>query len=174
MDALAASSLGTPDASYIHFETFTWAVDIDPTGLPDRFLRLVTHFPNEDTIGEIASFLPDMFMESKPSPDWAKALTRLAHETKSKDIRLTAMLSEGRILALLGRPEESKKVLQELIAIKPDDDLAKIAKGFIFEMDHLQIGMVAPDFQAKTLDGKTISLASLRGKAVLLKYWASW
>lgn len=32
----------------------------------------------------------------------------------------------------------------------------------------------APDFQGKTLKGKEIDLSSLRGKVVLLDFWASW
>lgn len=32
----------------------------------------------------------------------------------------------------------------------------------------------APDFQAQTLDGQPVSLASLRGKVVLLNFWATW
>ena len=30
----------------------------------------------------------------------------------------------------------------------------------------------APDFSLKTLDGKEVSLGSLRGKPVLLNFWA--
>ncbi len=33
---------------------------------------------------------------------------------------------------------------------------------------------IAPDFSLESLDGKTIRLSDLRGKAVLLNFWATW
>jgi cytochrome c biogenesis protein CcmG/thiol:disulfide interchange protein DsbE len=33
---------------------------------------------------------------------------------------------------------------------------------------------IAPDFSLDTLDGKTMRLSDLRGKAVLLNFWATW
>jgi peroxiredoxin len=36
------------------------------------------------------------------------------------------------------------------------------------------VGEPAPEFAAATLDGDTISLASLRGDAVVLNIWATW
>ncbi len=38
----------------------------------------------------------------------------------------------------------------------------------------LQAGTVAPDISLKTIDGKQFSLKSLRGKYVVLDFWASW
>ena len=35
-------------------------------------------------------------------------------------------------------------------------------------------GAPAPNFALKTLDGKTMKLSDLRGKAVLLNFWATW
>ena len=37
-----------------------------------------------------------------------------------------------------------------------------------------QINNLAPDFQLQSLDGQTISLSDLRGKPVLINFWASW
>jgi len=35
-----------------------------------------------------------------------------------------------------------------------------------------QVGEPAPDFQLQNLDGQTVSLGNLRGKAVLINFWA--
>ena len=37
-----------------------------------------------------------------------------------------------------------------------------------------QIGKLAPDFQLPDLDGQSVSLSDLRGKPVLLNFWATW
>jgi thiol-disulfide isomerase/thioredoxin len=43
------------------------------------------------------------------------------------------------------------------------------------EFPEPQKGSVAPDFSLKSLpDGKEVSLSSLRGKAVLVNFWATW
>jgi peroxiredoxin len=35
-------------------------------------------------------------------------------------------------------------------------------------------GIAAPDFQLKSLDGPTLTLSALRGRPVLLNFWATW
>ncbi|MGA7891906.1 MAG: TlpA disulfide reductase family protein [Candidatus Sulfotelmatobacter sp.] len=39
---------------------------------------------------------------------------------------------------------------------------------------HLTQSSLAPDFSLEALDGKTMRLSDLRGKAVLLNFWATW
>ena len=40
--------------------------------------------------------------------------------------------------------------------------------------EKLEVGMAAPSFEAQTLKRQDISLDALRGKVVLLHFWASW
>jgi peroxiredoxin len=42
------------------------------------------------------------------------------------------------------------------------------------EPDLLAVGTTAPDFEVPAWDGGTVSLASLRGKIVVLDFWATW
>ena len=37
-----------------------------------------------------------------------------------------------------------------------------------------KVGQLAPDFTLKSLDGSSITLSQLRGKAVLINFWTSW
>ena len=46
--------------------------------------------------------------------------------------------------------------------------LLKAQKG------QMKVGEKAPDFTLTSFDGQTYSLASLKGKVVLLNIWASW
>jgi len=36
------------------------------------------------------------------------------------------------------------------------------------------VGQIAPDFKLQNLEGKTVSLRSLKGKPVLINFWATW
>lgn len=45
---------------------------------------------------------------------------------------------------------------------------------FIKRMENIQVGAVAPDFTLPDVDGNPVSLSSLRGKYVLIDFWASW
>jgi peroxiredoxin len=44
----------------------------------------------------------------------------------------------------------------------------------IEEQKKTAVGVVAPDFTMNDPDGKPIQLSSLRGKVVMIDFWASW
>jgi peroxiredoxin len=42
------------------------------------------------------------------------------------------------------------------------------------ETAHLEIGKIAPDFEAPTPDGDIVSLNQLKGKVTIIDFWAAW
>ena len=52
--------------------------------------------------------------------------------------------------------------------------LGLLASGLAASAAPLKIGDPTPAFNLQTLDGKTITSASLKGKVVLLDFWATW
>lgn len=48
------------------------------------------------------------------------------------------------------------------------------AQGMLFEIDHLQVGMLAPDFEAVDVDGVSWKLSDYRGKVVIVDFWGHW
>jgi len=54
---------------------------------------------------------------------------------------------------------------------------SKYTKQFIERVTlakKVAVGSIAPDFTLKTIDGKAISLSSMKGKVLLVDFWASW
>ena len=43
-----------------------------------------------------------------------------------------------------------------------------------YAVEMVKAGTKAPNFQLKTVDGKSFKLSSLKGKVVVLDFWASW
>jgi len=64
------------------------------------------------------------------------------------------------IVTILGTPEASRAEMMEL--------LQKL------NLTVYPRGTRPPEFNGRTADGRTASLASLRGKVILLNFWATW
>ncbi len=70
--------------------------------------------------------------------------------------------------------EFAMSAFKRVIELAPDSTLAKTANGYIFEMENLQIGNIAPDIQGPDLDGVSFRLSDYRGKVVFLDFWGDW
>jgi peroxiredoxin len=76
------------------------------------------------------------------------------------------------------RPEDDLEVLKKLAEdYSKVDPLPTLAKGFIGGVKRIvgvSVGEQAPDFTLTSPEGKSIALSSLKGKFVLIDFWASW
>ena len=73
-----------------------------------------------------------------------------------------------------GDPSEAGAILKKLAASK-NEEVASMAKGAIEQRERMANLKTKPvDLQFTAADGKEFDIAKLRGKVVLIDFWASW
>jgi tetratricopeptide (TPR) repeat protein len=79
----------------------------------------------------------------------------------------------GFALIKSGKEKEGVEALKKYVAIEPNSSQASQAKTVIAN-PKLAGEKLAIDFKVKTYAGDELSLSSLKGKVVLLDFWATW
>lgn len=138
----------------------------------------------------------DRLLELHHGEDWLRSLA-MNHmldatlEPKQREANLKRWLELGEhkdaatmvrfclamVMAESGDEEkraEALEVFDSLAKEYPGDRWAEQGKGEAFKLRYLQVGMVAPDFDTKDVDGVDFSLSDYRGKVVLLTFWGFW
>lgn len=109
----------------------------------------------------------------------AEALKTVAEKTAVPDNRgcaltaLAAMWNDS-AQAPAERKAEAKRMLAEVIEKHGKCPAAPQARGILNELEHLQVGMTAPDFDATDGDGVKFKLSDYRGRVVVLDFWGFW
>ena len=84
----------------------------------------------------------------------------------------------GRLCSSLGAGEVDAKlamdVLRKIQAGSPHAEVKAAAESSLFELEHLQVGMKAPDFEAVDQGGEGFRLSDYGGKVVLVDFWGFW
>lgn len=137
---------------------------------------MLTHFLHAPAIADFAQFL--QYSEwTIGRPKTLRALRTIRKESQNELGRQTATLTLG-IVQMSAKTEEekaeSRALLEELLAEAPDSPAAKRARGYLYELDHLQIGMVAPEIEGVDSEGKAFKLSDYRGQVVVLDFWGFW
>jgi thiol-disulfide isomerase/thioredoxin len=91
--------------------------------------------------------------------------------TYSDDDDLLPLHDDPRWTELLSKVEVNH--MQELVAIAKEQQRELPKEKEAQAVERTQSKM-APDFTAKTFDGKEVSLSDLRGKIVIIDFWATW
>jgi len=101
----------------------------------------------------------------------AEAAFRAALQASPDDP--TARFNLGTLLLRQSRDEEGTAELRAFLAANPGAPGADRAREYL-ENPRRARERFAPDFAVTTLAGDELSLASLRGKVVVLDFWGSW
>ena len=104
-------------------------------------------------------------------------LTQVADRVQDRGLRGTARVQLGILLLGAGGAENVKRARESIalgIEDDPQGDLVASARGRLFQIDHLQVGMACPDFTAKDVDGVEFKRSDYLGKVVVLDFWGFW
>ena len=72
------------------------------------------------------------------------------------------------------RLDELAAAVEAYAKLQPAAEIARLLTERIARFRSLAIGAVAPELVGPTLDGTTLKLSDLRGRIVLVDFWASW
>ena len=70
--------------------------------------------------------------------------------------------------------EKAKKMLNTLTDKARNSRYGATLADYINKLDQLQVNKEAPDFTQNDVNGNPISLSSIKGKAKIIDFWASW
>jgi len=98
----------------------------------------------------------------------------LLEKSPDREVKMRAQFAIAQGFWKKGETEKAKITFQKVIADYPNTPLAREAEGNVHELDSLNLGMTAPLFAYKGINGEPVALAGFKGKVVLLNFWASW
>jgi hypothetical protein len=103
-------------------------------------------------------------------------LAAFSEKTELPSYKLAANATRGLILCEGNEKQRTKGLglLKELNEVESDFPGKKAIAKAIFIAENLQIGMIAPDFDAVDVDGEPISLSDYRGKVTVVDFWGFW
>ena len=181
--ALAEEARGTDDAVEAQLWVFRIGVSMDKdvakealgTLLDDHLesaqmeelpgeLRYVSYVIGSETVIDALRALADGSPHKKVQASAVFTLAAVLHEESNGKAEMAA---------------EARSLFQRVIKDYGDlphwnQTYKEAAEGFLFEIDHLQIGMVAPDFDAIDENGIPFKLSDYRGRVVVVDFWGFW
>jgi thiol-disulfide isomerase/thioredoxin len=143
--------------------------------------------------------IAEIYLEQKNYPE-ALRYSREAHDS-SKTIRGNVNALYAKALIALGKEKEAFDIIDEAVkeghstpemktSLKAlyvkvkgsnagfDEYMEKVSKAFAAklrkDMAKQMINQPAPDFTLKDVDGNAVTLDELKGKVVILDFWATW
>jgi hypothetical protein len=178
--ALAEEVRGTDAAA----RAWMWVLQLDPEDAQESIRiveRMLEDHMESEVLSELAGYL-GYATDALGERPVTEALRAMIDGSPHAVVQAGALFSLGTIL-LAGKGDErraeGRKLLERIVAEFPGVDSGRgtfgvRATAYLFELDHLQIGMPAPDFETVDENGVKWKLSDYRGKVVVVDFWGFW
>jgi len=130
--------------------------------------------PGSEVWQKILSGIRNAYFGADRHEDLAQLYSRLRAKLTHPLSRSELLLTLARDAMTTGEDEEARICFEEMIRLDANSFYLKHAEGGLYELTSLAVGQPAPRFKARDLEGHLIELSSLRGKVVVLEFWATW
>jgi len=151
----------------------SWWPDKDTTVEAQTVQALLERHDDSPRMTELASRLG--FLDHVVGAATVEAGLDALANSPHAEVRAVALKAQAeRLLERDGTEGAAREVLGRLQREHAGSEPAQEAEGLLFKLDHLRVGLVAPDQEAVDQDGETFRLSDYRGKVVLLVFWGFW
>ncbi len=122
---------------------------------------------------ETLSSIRQAYYHRKLYADFNKLMGDLENRLTHPNALSEVLMTQGDN-CLLSDPEKARAYYNRVVDLQANPAVVERARNNIYAIESLAPGQPAPDFSMTDIHGNTISLSSLKGKVVLLDFWATW
>ncbi len=148
----------------------------DPGAVLETLVRDHAESPQLAGVGREVRLM--VAIDRYPRDRAAELLAELATRNDRGDVKISSHYYRAEMLHEVAGSADDRAVVagayRAVLACEPRDPFTPRAERGLYELEHLQVGMVAPEIAGEDLDGVAFKLSDYRGKVVLLDFWGDW
>ncbi len=183
-EALASDAKGTDVAASARMEVLSIQCDFQKKEDAAKTLeRLLAESIGSKALKDLPMTLMYSYRHIGGKEHSIVTLEKLLEKSPHPEVKASSLFTLGQVYCGEKSSDVQKakgrkcfeRLIGEFGAIKSYRSTYKeAAESFLFELDHLQIGMQAPDFETIDENGTKFKLSDYRGKVLVIDFWGNW
>ena len=143
-------------------------------GASDKMREALRRVGSEEDVwyGVISSLKRSLYNEGREE-EWIPLLEQLVEQVVPLESRSALLDALADAWMDKGETEKARRAFTQVVEWNAHEELAGRARGYLYELDSLNIGQPAPDFALQDVDGNPVALNSYHGRVLVLHFWST-